>query len=164
MARSRYRPISEKNYFVTNGAALPSGSLTALVIADADDGITDNSIGIPGRVKAVFIESAVSVDVLGIGGTMGIGIVKDIGGNNFGTFNPNGQPSNEQQQQLIYFLRMSPSQSNNPFRLFGWLKIPRRHAIFNEGDKLRMNISVTTVGGSADYSHCTTFIYKHQKA
>jgi len=164
VARTRYKPISEKNYVINNAAALPSGTNTNIVIAEANDGLGDNDIGVPGRVKAIFVESAISVDTLGIGGLMAIAFVKDIGGTQFAALNPNGVLSNQTQQQMMYYVRMSPSQSNNPFRLYGWLKIPKRHQIFNEGDLLRQVINVITVGGSADYSHCTTHIYKHQKA
>ncbi len=164
MARSRFRPLSEKNYLINNAAALPSGTTTSISVAVSNDGSADSSIGIPGRVKALMIQSAIYVDTLGIGGTMALAILKDIGGLQFLGFNPNGVLSNLAQQQMIYYIRMSPSQANQPFKVFGWLKIPKRHQIFNEGDALVYKLNVVTVGGSADYSHCTTFIYKHQKA
>lgn len=164
MARGRFRPISEKNYLINNAAATPSGTSINLVVVESNGGTGDNDVGIPARVKAIFIESSISVNTLGIGGTMALAIVKDIGGTSFAALNPNGVLSNITQQQMFYFIRMSPSQSNNPFRLFGWLKIPKRHQIFNEGDSLRHVMNVVTVGGSADWEHCTTHIYKHQKA
>ncbi len=162
--RYTFKPMSEKNYLINNAASVTSGTTTEIVVADANDDINDSSIGVPGKVKAIFIQSAVYVDTLGIGGTMALALVKDIGNTMYTGFNPNGVISNPHQQNMIYYVRMSPSQANQPFKLFGWLKIPRRHQIFNEGDRLKYFINVVTVGGSADYSHCTTFIYKHQKA
>ncbi len=159
-----FKPMSEKNYLINNAAALPSATTTIINVATSNDGTGDADIGIPGKVKAVMIQSAISVDTLGIGGLMALALLKDIGGDMFDSFNPNSVLTNTAQQQMIYYIRMSPSQSNQPFKLFGWMKIPRRHQIFNEGDQLRYFINVITVGGSADYSHCTTFIYKHQKA
>ncbi len=158
--RSMKQP-GEKNYVITNAAGVPSGTVSSVIVADADDGILDDSVGVPGTVRAIFVSASIGVGTLVAGATMAIWLGKDIGGGQFPTMDPNTVLANVTQQQTIYWLRMQAHPTTNPMKFVGWLKIPRRHQIFNEGDRLRWNMNVTNAG--QDYDHCTNFVYKHYR-
>ena len=158
--RKMYRPPREKNYFISNSSGVATGTSTRITFAVADNGSADNSIHFPGKIKAVYVTGACATGTLVAGATMAAILVKDVGGAQFAALNPNGTLSNLTQQQTIFYTRMSLHSSSNPLKFVGWIKIPRRHQIFNEGDELVWVYQCTNVG--SDYEHCTTFIYLHE--
>lgn len=158
------RVPSEKNYVSTNAAGQASGAAVNIIVAQSDNGIADNSMGIPATVKAIYVMSSMSLDSISVeGGTSAVALVKDIAGSMFAALNPNGALSNTTQQQCIYWFRMSPGRAtDSPMRHIGWIKIPKRHQIFNEGDNLRWVMSITSITPSIDWGHCSNFVYKHR--
>ena len=158
------RVPSEKNYVATNAAGQTSGAAVNIIIAQSDNGIADNSMGVPAVVKAIYVMSSMSLDAISAeGGTAAVALVKDIAGSMFSALNPNAALSNTTQQQCIYWYRMSPGRAtDSPTRHIGWIKIPKRHQIFNEGDNLRWVMSITSITGGIDWGHCSNFVYKHR--
>ncbi len=157
--RSRSFNPAEKNYVLSNASGQVTGSVVSVRFAHADGLSADESIGIPGRIKAVFVSSSLAPEAIAVGSTLAVGLLKSPGDALFSGTNPNAILSNVTQQHMILWYRMMPTREDAALKFIGWVKIPKRHQIFNEGDSLRWNMSVTSVG--FDWSHCSNFVYKH---
>lgn len=157
-SRNYSGPVAEKNYVVSNGAGVTAGNHTVIVIAHANNGTGDNDVKIASRIKAIFVSAALGADTLSAADTMAVAMVKIPGGTT-GLSNPNGPLSDFTQQQTFLWLRMTPRTQNDAHNFIGWVKIPKRHQIMNEGDELVWSMSS---GPTSTFSHCTNFVYKHR--
>ena len=153
-------PVAEKNYVLYNTSAIGTGVQTTVDIAHCDNGTLDDSVQIASRIKAIFVSSAVYSDTPTDADTMGVLIAKIPGGLIGNLSNPNGALSSFTQQQTFLWLRMTPRPQATAHNFIGWVKIPPRHQIFNEDDKLVWSISIISPSGT--YSHCSNFVYKHR--
>ncbi len=90
---------------------------------------------------------------------MGIALLKAIGGATGSFSNPNGVLSNFTQQQTFLWIRMTPKNIFSAHNFVGWVKIPKRHQVFNEGDSLVLNTSISYTIGET-WSQCANFVYK----
>ena len=133
---------------------------TTVDIAHCDNGTLDDSVQIASKIKAVFVSASVSSDIAAGPETMAILMAKIPGGLIGNLSNPNGALSSFTQQQTFLWLRMAPKLPTSAHNFIGWVKIPPRHQIFNEDDKLVWSISAATPSGT--YNHCSNFVYKHR--
>ncbi len=152
-------PPAEKNYVVANGAGVTSGFLTEITVAHANNGTGDNDVKVASKIKAVFISASIAADTLSAADTMGVLLAKLPGGISGSLSNPNGVLNNFTQAQTFVWLRMTPRTQNTAHNFIGWVRIPPRHQIFNEGDEL---VWAMSSGPTATYSHCSNFVYKHR--
>ncbi len=161
---SRRRNINpaEKNYVINSQDGIASGTSANLVLVKADDLGNDNSISFPGIVKAIYVMSSMAqANISTFAGIMAACLIKDIGGTQFSALNPQGPHSNQTQQQLIYWYRMNAGRiSDSYIRHVGWIAIPKRHQIFNEGDALRWVMNDVN-SEAQQWEHCTNVVYKH---
>jgi len=149
---------AEKNYLSSNGAGVTSGALTVIDIADATNGSGEDDVGFPSTIKAVFVSASLAADTLSASDTFGILMAKIPGGAT-GLSNPNGPLNNQTQSWTFLWLRMTPRTQNTAHNFIGWVKVPKRHQIFNEGDKL---VWAMSSGPTSTYSHCSNFVYKYR--
>ncbi len=149
---------AEKNYTASNAAGVTAGALTVLDIANANNGSADGDVGFPCTIKAVFVSSSLAADTLSASDTFGVLMAKIPGGAS-GLSNPNGVLNNQTQSWTFLWLRMTPRTQNTAHNFIGWVKVPKRHQIMNEGDKLVWAISS---GPTSTYSHCSNFVYKYR--
>ena len=156
--RSSNSQPAEKNYVSTNGAGVTASFATVIDVADADNGSGDGDIAFPSTVKAVFVSASLAADTLSAADTFGVLMAKVPGGAS-GLSNPNGPLNNQTQSWTFLWLRMTPRTQNTAHTFIGWVKIPKRHQIFNEGDKLVWSMSS---GPTSTYSHCSNFVYKYR--
>ncbi len=153
-------PVAEKNYVATNASGVGTGVATVVDIAHCETLGNDDSVDTGSVIKAVFVSASLSADVLQAADTLGVLMAK-IPGGLIGTLsNPNGVLSGFTQNLTFLWLRMTPRTQNFAHQFIGWVKIPPRHQIFNEEDKLVWSMSITSVGNT--YSHCSNFVYKHR--
>lgn len=156
--RSNFRsmlPVAEKNYVLSNGAGVAAGTVSQIIIALADGLGNDNSVEFPCRVKAIYITGSIRSQTYLGGGTTGFMLYKDTGNAN-PAMNPNSVISNIGQQITFLWRRMSSTTGLPGITFDGWVRIPKRFQIFNEGDALRCSLSAT-----ADvYDFCMNFVYK----
>ncbi len=149
---------AEKNYLSSNGAGVTSGALTVIDIAKANNGSGDSDVGFPCTIKACFVSASLAADTLSASDTFGVLMAKIPGGAS-GLSNPNGSLNSQTQAWTFLWLRMTPRTQNTAHNFIGWVKIPKRHQIFNEEDKLVWAISS---GPTSTYSHCSNFVYKYR--
>jgi len=135
-----------------------TGVLTEVTIANCDNLATDNSVGFGSTIKAIFISSSVFTSIGSDASTMAIQLVKLDGNTTSALSNPNGTLNPFTQNMSIFWFRMTPRTQNFAHNFIGWLKLPRRRQIFNEGDTLIWRMSVIIPSG--DWSHCSNFVYK----
>ncbi len=153
-------PVAEKNYVLSNAAGIGSGIQTTVDVAHCESGAFDDSVDTASKVKAIFVSASLAADVVTGADTMGVLMAKIPGGLVGNLSNPNGILNGFTQQQTFLWLRMTPRTQNFAHQFIGWVKIPPRHQIFNEDDKIVWSMSVTTPGNT--YSHCSNFVYKHR--
>ncbi len=158
--RSFSGPVAEKNYVVSNASGIGTGIQTTVDIAHCETISNDDSVSTGSKIKAVFISASLAADAVTGADTMGVLLAKIPGGLIGNLSNPNGVLNGFTQQQTFVWLRMTPRTQNFAHQFIGWVKIPPRHQIFNEEDKLVWSMSVSTPGNT--YSHCSNFVYKHR--
>ncbi len=157
--RSFSGPPAEKNYVVSNGAGVTAGAITILAIAESNGLAGDNDMKIPATLKAIFVSASLAADTLSAADTMGVLIAKVGAGQSGSLSNPNGVLDNFTQTRTFMWLRMTPRTQNTAHNFIGWVRVPPRFQIFNEGDQLVWSMSL---GPTSTYSHCTNFVYKHR--
>ena len=157
-SKTYLRSPAEKNYLASNGAGVTSGALTVIDIAKANNGSGDSDVAFPATIKAVFVSASLAADTLSASDTFGVLMAKIPGGAG-GLSNPNGPLSSTTQSWTFLWLRMTPKTQNNAHNFIGWVKIPKRHQIFNEEDKL---VWAMSSGPTSTYSHCSNFVYKYR--
>ena len=153
-------PAAEKNYVSYNTSGIGTGVQTTVDIAHCDNASLDDSIKAASKIKAVFVTASLFADIESDAATMGVLMAKIPGGLIGNLTNPNGALSSFTQQQTFLWLRMTPRTQQTAHNFIGWVKIPPRHQIFNEDDKLVWSMSITVPTGT--YSHCSNFVYKHR--
>lgn len=148
-------PVAEKNYVLNQATGVAGGTVSTLVVASADDLGNDNSVSFPCKIKMVYVVGALLQKVQTAGGTLACAMYKDTGGAGV-IINPNAIIPNRDQIQMFWWQRMlEETLSLNAFKFAGWIRIPKRFQIFNEGDQLRFTLNATD-----NYDHCVNFVYK----
>ncbi len=162
---SSRRPLIpvEKNYVISSQDGIASGTSANIIVAKSDGLANDNSVGIPAIIKAVYVMSSMSQNFISTTSPLtACCLIKDIGGSQFAALNPNAALSNVTQNQMIYWFRMNNGRlSDSQIRHIGWIKLPRRHQVFNEGDILRWVMNGSNPD-TANWEHCSNFVYKHR--
>ncbi len=167
MPRYRSRSLqspAEKNYVISSQDGIASGTSSNVIVANCNDGNLDQDVKIPCRIKAVYIMSAMAAEFISTTSSLAAAcLIKDVGGSSFAALNPNAALSNVTQNQMIYWYRMLNGRSaDTPTRHIGWIKIPKRHQIFNEGDLLRWVMNCSNPD-TATWEHCSNFVYKYRQ-
>ena len=148
-------PVADKNYVLSNGSGIAAGTTTSIVLVSADGAGNDNSVEFPCKVQAIYlVMNARSATDAG-GGTFAVAMYKNPG-NALGAFNPNNTFTNVMQSHIFWWQRMSNNSQGLGVVFNGWVKIPKRFQIMNEGDTIVLGINFTVDA----YSHCTNAVYK----
>ncbi len=150
-------PAAEKHYILSNAAGITAGTNSDVVIADSDNGTNNNSVKSASKVKAVFCSVSLAADTLSASDTFGVLLCKVPGGLVGNVSSPNGVLNSFTQSITFMWLRMTPRTQNTAHNFIGWVKVPPRHQVFNEGDTLLWR---SNSGPTSTFSVCANFVYK----
>lgn len=148
MRRRFSRPPKEKHY-VQFDASVAAATQGNILLAVADDGAAANSVKFPSSVKQIYIEfsffgAAASINT---GHRITWAVIKNPGGKyttaSLDTFDI--EASNLVGQVIRAGQMRSGNGAEQRYVWAGYIKIPRRHQIFNEADTLELFVK----GGSA---------------
>jgi len=138
---SRYRPPKEKNYYQAAGVGLAAGATSIEILAVADDLSNANSVAIPSRIRAVYVEFFVKDNAQTGGTRVSWCMVKNPGSiYSLAQIDPSQLEASNLLSSIIRAGQMStPQQSGYGFA--GWIKIPPRHQRFAENDRLEIRFN-----------------------
>lgn len=157
MVRRFSRPPKEKHY-VQFDASLAAATQGSIQLAVADDGTADNSVKFPSRIRQVYIEFAFfgAAASINTGHRVTWALVKNPGGvyttADIDTFNL--EASNLVGQIIRAGQMRTGNGAEQRYVFAGYIKIPRRHQVFNESDNLQLFVkggSVSQICGLCEY-------------
>lgn len=129
----------------------------------ANDGVNQNSVSFPSRVKALYLEF--SIAQFGASNPAGVRIIwvlwKDIG-NRIGQNNldPSDIEGSALGSQVIRAGQMRVgTYAENRYVFAGWIPIPKRHQIFNENDQV--NLTCFSAGAASQICGICTYKWEH---
>lgn len=153
--------LAQKNIFQEFASAIAPNVVNISQIVNASgaaDGIS--AVDFPCTIKAIHLDLSVLPDVAGAITTQSTVVIFKSPANSVAV--PIGADLTAQGNSVLASYIIWSFQGANPtvgtpvHRFFGWIKIPRRFQIFNEGDLLR----IASVTSAVAHTRCTRVVYK----
>lgn len=156
-------PPAEKGGLSNEGnIAAATTNYDVVAVADENVNVNDNSVGIPSRIKAIYLDTTIVFNAApAAGDKIFWGIRKNPSGSLAQIVPSVTQIYVNKQWDFWFFLgqgKPGTAVGGVPYRIVGWFKIPRRHQIFNRGDQLEVAIRNDSAGTVAQF--CSMYLYK----